>query len=272
MTTTSSTVALNLNTMSKVSNTAATTAQISEDTKSLLLKGKDSLRLVIVNEVNKVSSAAGSIQNAKTSMGYAESDTEPQTFSQLIDSAQTFQESINSAGEALNKLTSGEYTASDLLTYISNINNAMDKMDEDVDWESISSIDELKDKIQELADSYVDTFLAKNDIDAEPMVDGKIGFLYLNKNGIPTVALHWEKYFQHIVEKYNKIYKEQMPKVTPHVCRNTYCSHCASSGMNPKHLQYLMGHSDIGVTFNTYTHADLDNVRKEVKTMEKCVL
>jgi len=131
---------------------------------------------------------------------------------------------------------------------ISNINNAMDKMDEDVDRESISSIDELKDKIQELADSYVDTFLAKNDIDAEPMVDGKIGFLYLNKNGMPTVALRWEKYFQHIVEKYNKIYKEQMPKVTPHVCRHTYCSHCASSGVNPKHLQYLMGHSDIGVT------------------------
>lgn len=120
-----------------------------------------------VNEVIKVSSAAGSIQNAKTSMGYAESDTDPQTFGQLIDSAQTFQESINSAGEALNKLTSGDYTASDLLTYISNINDAMKKMGKEVDWESISSIDELKDKIQELADSYVDTFLAKNDIDAD---------------------------------------------------------------------------------------------------------
>lgn len=120
-----------------------------------------------VNDVKKVSTAAGSIQNAKTSMGYAESDNEPQTFSQLIDSAQTFQESINSAGEALNKLTSGEYTASDLLTYIGNINSAMDKMGKEVDWESISSIDELKDKIQELADSYVDTFLAKNDIDAD---------------------------------------------------------------------------------------------------------
>lgn len=106
----------------------------------------------------------------------------------------------------------------------------------------------------------------------EPMVDGKAGFLYLDKNGMPMVALHWEKYFQHIVEKYNKIYKVQMPKVTPHVCRHTYCSHCASSGMNPKHLQYLMGHSDIGVTLNTYTHVDFDNVKKEVKSLEKAVL
>ena len=106
----------------------------------------------------------------------------------------------------------------------------------------------------------------------EPMVGGNVGFLYLDKNEMPMVALHWEKYFQHIVEKYNKIYKVQMPKVTPHVCRHTYCSHCASSGMNPKHLQYLMGHSDISVTLNTYTHVDFDNVKKEVQSLEKAVL
>ena len=106
----------------------------------------------------------------------------------------------------------------------------------------------------------------------EPMVGGKVGFLYLDKNEMPMVALHREKYFQHIVEKYNKIYKVQMPKITPHVCRHTYCSHCASSGMNPKHLQYLMGHSDISVTLNTYTHVDFDNVKKEVQNLEKAVL
>lgn len=93
-------------------------------------------------------------------------------------------------------------------------------------------------------------------------------FLYYDKNGMPMVALHWEKYFQHIVEKYNKIYKVEMPKVTPHVCRHTYCSHMASSGMNPKHLQYLMGHSDIGVTLNVYTHVEWDNVRSEVESLD----
>lgn len=63
----------------------------------------------------------------------------------------------------------------------------------------------------------------------EPMVDGKAGFLYLDKNGKPKVALHWEKYFQHSVEKYNKTYRIQMPKITPHVCRHTYCSNMARS-------------------------------------------
>lgn len=99
----------------------------------------------------------------------------------------------------------------------------------------------------------------------EPMVDGYSGFLYLDKNGRPMVALHWEKYFQHIREKYNKIYRIQMPKVTPHVCRHTFCSNMAKSGMNPKTLQYIMGHSDISVTLNTYTHLNYDDAEEEMQ-------
>ena len=102
----------------------------------------------------------------------------------------------------------------------------------------------------------------------EPMIDGKTGFLYLDKNDMPMVALHWEKYFRHICEKYNKIYKEELPKITPHVCRHTYCSNMAKSGMNPKTLQYLMGHSDISVTMNVYTHIGFDDAEEELKRME----
>ncbi len=99
----------------------------------------------------------------------------------------------------------------------------------------------------------------------EPMIDGYVGFLFLDRNNMPMVALHWEKYFQHICEKYNNIYKVQMPKITPHVCRHTFCSNMAKSGMNPKTLQYIMGHSDIGVTLNTYTHVGFADVQKEMK-------
>lgn len=56
-----------------------------------------------------------------------------------------------------------------------------------------------------------------------------------------------------------------MPKVTPHVCRHTFCSNMAKSGMNPKTLQKIMGHTDIGVTLNTYTHLNFDDIQKEIK-------
>lgn len=98
----------------------------------------------------------------------------------------------------------------------------------------------------------------------EPMVDGYIRFLCLDKNDMPKVALHWEKYLEYIVEKYNKIYRIQMPKVTPHVCRHTFCSNMAKSGMNPKTLQYIMGHSDISVTLNVYIHVNFDDAKAEV--------
>lgn len=99
----------------------------------------------------------------------------------------------------------------------------------------------------------------------ELMICGKSGFLYLDKNDMPMVALHWEKYFQHICEKYNSIYKVQMPKITPHVFRHTFCSNMAKSGMNPKTLQYIMGHSDIGVTLNTYTHIGFEDAQEELQ-------
>ena len=98
----------------------------------------------------------------------------------------------------------------------------------------------------------------------EPMVEGYAGFLFLDKNDMPMVALHWEKYLEHIIQKYNKIYRIQMPKVTPHVCRHTFCSNMAKSGMNPKTLQYIMGHADISVTLNTYTHVNFDDAKEEV--------
>ena len=127
--------------------------------------------------------------------------------------------------------------------------------------------------IQDDVCSCFENLLNKMDKRSNPVISdskGRVysGFLCLDKNGMPMVALHWEKYFQHICQKYNSTYAEKMPKVTPHVCRHTYCSHCASAGMNPKHLQYLMGHSDIGVTLNTYTHVEFDNIQREVNSLQ----
>ena len=48
-----------------------------------------------------------------------------------------------------------------------------------------------------------------------------------------------------------------------------YCSNQARAGMNPKTLQYLMGHSEIGVTMNTYTHLGLDDAKDEMIRLEE---
>ncbi len=103
----------------------------------------------------------------------------------------------------------------------------------------------------------------------EVMVDGYIGFLFRDKYGMPLVAMHWQHRFNNMVGRYNDIYRIQMPNITPHVCRHTYCSNMARAGMNPKTLQYLMGHSDISITMNTYTHLGLDDAKEEMIRLQE---
>ena len=102
----------------------------------------------------------------------------------------------------------------------------------------------------------------------EPIIDGHSGFLFYDKEGMPLVAMHWQHRFNHMVNRYNEIYRIQIPNITPHVCRHTYCSNMAKAGMNPKTLQYLMGHSDISVTMNVYTHVNFDDAEEELRRME----
>ena len=103
----------------------------------------------------------------------------------------------------------------------------------------------------------------------ERIVDGYSGFLFTDRNDLPLVAMHWQHRINHMVKRYNDIDKEQLPNITPHVCRHTYYSNMAKSGMNPKTLQYLMGHSDISVTMNTYIHLGLEDARDGVRKLEE---
>lgn len=107
----------------------------------------------------------------------------------------------------------------------------------------------------------------RNPPKVEPMIDGKVGFLYFDKDGSVMYSLHWDHYFKHIRQKYNQQHRERIPFVSPHICRHTYCTNMAKAGMNPKTLQYLMGHSEIAVTLDTYTHFGFDDAKEEVQRM-----
>ncbi len=57
------------------------------------------------------------------------------------------------------------------------------------------------------------------------MIDDISGFLVFDKNHMPYLALHWEKRFEHALEKYNRTYKEELPRITPYTCRQTHILH-----------------------------------------------
>ena len=96
------------------------------------------------------------------------------------------------------------------------------------------------------------------------MVDGYTGFLFLTRNGTPQNYINYDIMFRRLVEKYNKSHEEALPTVTtPHTLRHTFCTNMANAGMNPKALQYLMGHANITMTLNYYAHATFDSAQAE---------
>lgn len=89
----------------------------------------------------------------------------------------------------------------------------------------------------------------------------RTGFLWLDKDLTYEVSQHWQNHLRWARAKFNRIFKDEMPPVTPHVCRHTFCSNCASAGMSPKTLQMIMGHSSIEFTLNVYTHVEVGDIK-----------
>lgn len=98
-------------------------------------------------------------------------------------------------------------------------------------------------------------------------VDGYKNFLFLKKDGTPKVAANYEGMLKGLVKKYNKLHKEQLPNITPHILRHTFCTRLANAGMNPKALQYIMGHANITMTLNYYAHATCDSAKAEMERL-----
>lgn len=111
----------------------------------------------------------------------------------------------------------------------------------------------------EVYHSLLNTLERRKKVEKEFIVDGYSGFLLLDKNDNPKVALHIENEMRWAMKKYSKLHPDKpLPHNTPHVFRHTFCTNMANKGMDVKHLQYIMGHSDVGVTLNVYTHANYD--------------
>ena len=101
-------------------------------------------------------------------------------------------------------------------------------------------------------------------VKVEKIVDGYSGFIMLDKNDNPKVALHIENEMRWAMKKYKKLYPDKpLPHITPHVFRHTFCTNMANAGMDVKTLQYIMGHSDVGVTLNVYTHASYNHAAEQ---------
>ena len=105
----------------------------------------------------------------------------------------------------------------------------------------------------------------------ELLVDGHSGFLFLDKSGMPKVAMHLENYMRGLQARFEKAYGKPVPRITPHVLRHTFCTNVQQAGLDVKSLQYLMGHSNASVTLDVYTHSDFESAERAFRQIAEAL-
>lgn len=84
---------------------------------------------------------------------------------------------------------------------------------------------------------------------------------------------------KHLVNAYNKKEEllaekenrepELMPHISAHTLRHTGCTRLGENHVDPKVMQYVMGHSNIGVTMDVYNHiTEMSRVETEITKLD----
>lgn len=102
---------------------------------------------------------------------------------------------------------------------------------------------------------------------AEKIIEGQRKYLCFGRNNLPRYGTQWDKIFDNIWKKFQKSHETPIVKVTPHICRHTFATNMAISGMNPAILKQILGHDDISTTFSIYTHIKEDSSMEEFKKL-----
>ena len=115
---------------------------------------------------------------------------------------------------------------------------------------------------QTVYDAFKRVFTNRVPPKVEMIINGCSGFLFLDKDGRPKVAMHLENYMRLARKAYVKQYGDTLPNITPHVLRHTFCTNAQQAMLDVKSLQYIMGHSTASVTLDVYTHSDFDSAER----------
>lgn len=91
-------------------------------------------------------------------------------------------------------------------------------------------------------------------------------YVFLSKNGNLIKNSTYNKDLERICGKTG------LEHFSMHTLRHTFATRCAESGMNPKTLQSILGHSKISVTMDIYVHCTGDQKAEELMGIEDSLL
>lgn len=94
-------------------------------------------------------------------------------------------------------------------------------------------------------------------------VDGYNGFVFHTRTGLPVLPNRINDYLAKVVKSYNDTHEDKLPKISCHTMRHTFCTRMAELGINPKSLQYIMGHSKYDTTADIYITETENHAQEE---------
>ena len=122
---------------------------------------------------------------------------------------------------------------------------------------------------EDVAEMFQAIIEDRNASKVEKDIDGYSGFLFYDDNGMPLVAMHWQHRFNHMVGRYNDIYRVQMPNITLHVCRHTYCNNRAKPRNESQDITVSYGAFGY-ISHDECVHiSEFDDAEEELKRIEE---
>lgn len=110
----------------------------------------------------------------------------------------------------------------------------------------------------------------------QPIEDGE-DLVFTTKNGKPVRSLNVSETLNHYVEQINR--REEtaakaegrepiaFERITPHTLRHTFATRAFESGIPPKVVQQILGHSSLEMTMDLYTHVTEDVQAREIQKL-----
>ena len=111
------------------------------------------------------------------------------------------------------------------------------------------------------------------------LLGGITDFVFLNSQGKPYAVSAINTILDNVVKAHNNLdtmqagYRhtepEPLPHISAHILRHTACTRLAESGLEPKELQYIMGHANVSITLDVYTHLDFSQIQKKMEEVQE---
>ena len=123
-----------------------------------------------------------------------------------------------------------------------------------------------------LKKQYMQNNIVKSKLSCHPL-EGLDNLIFCTSLNTPICSQIMIDDIERILKQINLMYDDadQFERFSFHSFRHTFATRCFESGMEAKVLQKILGHADIKLTMNLYTHVTEDKNRTEMDKFEQAM-